>query len=267
MNSRTVSIFGCGWLGLPLAISLKNEGYSVNGSTTQIEKLETLGKNGINPFLVSIDDQKIIGDIQSFLDSEVLIVNIPPRRIPNISEYYRRQMELLIGAINDSTVRYVLFISSTSMYQNVNGMVDESTDPKPEKESGKAVLKAEQLFQSNTKFSTTILRFAGLIGPDRNPGRFLSGKSGLPGGGNPVNLIHLDDCIGIIKAILKQNSWNEIFNGCYPDHPARQEYYQNMAVLSGLPSPSFDPNLNTSFKWVNGEKVERILNYRYQMKI
>ncbi len=267
MKSRRVSILGCGWLGLPLAITLKKEGYSVKGSTTRNSKLETLEKNGISSFLISLDDQQIIGDVPSFLDSEILIVNIPPKRIPNILEYYANQMELLITSLKGSAVQHVLFISSSAVYQNLNGVVDESTRPLPEKESGKAVLKAEQLFQSNTTFSNTILRFAGLIGPDRNPGRFLAGKTGLAGGDNPVNLIHLEDCIGIIKAILKQHCWNEIFNGCYPAHPSRKEYYQNMAARSGLPAPSFDPKLTSSFKLINGEKVAHILNYRYQAKI
>lgn len=33
----TVSILGCGWLGLPLAEQLLAEGYSVKGSTTRAE--------------------------------------------------------------------------------------------------------------------------------------------------------------------------------------------------------------------------------------
>ena len=34
-----VSILGCGWLGLPLAKSLIEKGFSVNGSTTSVEKI------------------------------------------------------------------------------------------------------------------------------------------------------------------------------------------------------------------------------------
>ena len=35
---KNVSVLGCGWLGMPLAISLLDEGYSVKGSTTTEKK-------------------------------------------------------------------------------------------------------------------------------------------------------------------------------------------------------------------------------------
>ena len=42
MQKETITILGCGWLGLPLAQTLVKEGYSVKGSTTTEDKLEVL---------------------------------------------------------------------------------------------------------------------------------------------------------------------------------------------------------------------------------
>ena len=53
------------------------------------------------------------------------------------------------------------------------------------------------------KFNTTVIRFGGLIGYDRMPGKFLTGKKDLPNGDAPVNLIHRDDCVQIIYQIIK----------------------------------------------------------------
>jgi len=61
-----------------------------------------------------------------------------------------------------------------------------------------ALYRSEQLFHENTNFQTTVIRLAGLIGPGRNPARFFAGKTNIPNGNAPVNLIHLDDCIGFI---------------------------------------------------------------------
>ena len=41
MNQR-ISILGCGWLGLPLAVELISKGYKVNGSTTSMTKVREL---------------------------------------------------------------------------------------------------------------------------------------------------------------------------------------------------------------------------------
>jgi hypothetical protein len=41
----------------------------------------------------------------------------------------------------------------------------------------------------------------------------------------PVNLIHRDDCIGIINAIIEQNVWAEVFNGCADTHPFKADIH------------------------------------------
>ncbi len=267
METKRISILGCGWLGLPLGEFLAQQGHAVKGSTTQPEKLNSLKQNGINPFLISINDKQVIGEINAFLDTEILILNIPPKRIPEIIQYYPDQMKIILEQLKNSPIQHVLFVSSTSVYQNTNTLIDESIIPKPEKNSGMALVKAEKLFQNQYSFSTTIVRFAGLIGPDRNPGRFLAGKKDLDGGRNPVNLIHRDDCIRIINEIIVKECWGEIFNGCHPDHPTRKDYYTQMAQQMNLDPPIFNDGTDSPFKIVNGEKVKNVLGYQYQTNI
>ena len=57
MQKETITILGCGWLGLPLAKALVKAGYSVKGSTTREENLETLREAGLEPFLVELDPE------------------------------------------------------------------------------------------------------------------------------------------------------------------------------------------------------------------
>src|SRR5690606_15302388 len=120
----------------------------------------------------------------------------------------------------------------------------------PETDSGKAMLAAEALFSENPAFQTTVIRLGGLIGPGRHPGRFFSGKKNVPNGMAPVNLIHLDDCIGLIEAVIEKNIWNGVFNACAPQHPSRQEFYSNAAKSAGLPLPHFRNELQ-EWKMVN----------------
>ena len=75
-----ISILGCGWLGFPLAKSLLQKGYLINGSTTSLEKIPVLEHAGIVPFNIQLSEDKIVGEIDSFLEnSEILIIDIPPK--------------------------------------------------------------------------------------------------------------------------------------------------------------------------------------------
>lgn len=237
---NTIGIIGCGWLGLPLAKSLIQDGYQVYGSTTNSLKLPSLEEVGITPYLIILGPDGIRGSIAEFLDRlDVLIINVPPRIRGDNNENYVLKMKFLHDEIGKSSVKKILFISSTSVYGTAEGEVTEDTVPMPVTESGRQLLEVEKIFQKDKTIQTSIIRFGGLIGPKRHPITMLSGKKELSNGNEPVNLIHLDDCIHLIKAVLENNWWDEIFNGVYPDHPLKRDYYSHMADKNSLPRPQY----------------------------
>ena len=73
-----VSVLGCGWLGKPLAIELIKNGHAVKGSTTTNEKINELKENGIEPYLIDINE---LGDISDFLNSSVLVIAITSKKV------------------------------------------------------------------------------------------------------------------------------------------------------------------------------------------
>ena len=259
--SNTIAVMGCGWLGLPLAKSLIEEGYQVHGSTTAQEKRNDLTKLGIEPFLISLTEEKIIGDISGFLaNAELIVINVPPKLRGGNKENYVKKMQLLLESVKAAKTKKVIFVSSTSVYGNIEGDVTEETMPQPNTESGKQLSASENLFKNTPELRTTIIRFGGLIGPDRHPVTMLSGRKGLKNGNHPVNLIHLDDCIAILSLIIKNNWWGEIFNGVYPYHPSKQEYYTREAQKRGLTIPEYS---NASLH--SGKKIEsrRLIHVKY----
>jgi nucleoside-diphosphate-sugar epimerase len=139
--------------------------------------------------------------------------------------------------------------------------VTEETELNPETESGKQLVQAEQLLQSNLNFNTTVLRFGGLIGEDRHPIKFLAGRTNIENPNAPINLIHQADCIGIILEILRQNSWNETFNAVTPFHPSRKEYYTQKATEFNLAIPEFNHEKLSVGKTILNDKIKTILNY------
>jgi nucleoside-diphosphate-sugar epimerase len=268
---KQISILGCGWLGLPLAKALISNGFSVKGSTTSESKLSELKSLGINPFLIALDSKRITGSIDEFLDgSKTLVIDIPPQLRGKNSDtvtveekVFVEKIKTVIPYIEKSTIKNVLFVSSTSVYGETNGTVTEETIPKPDTESGKQLLEAETLLQNNDKFKTTILRFGGLIGEDRNPTKFLAGKENLENPESPINFIHQEDCIGIILKIIATDSWNEIYNGVSPFHPTRENYYTQKATELDLSLPQFDHSKPSNGKLILSNKVENVLDYSF----
>lgn len=270
---KHISILGCGWLGLPLAKKLIKEGHSVNGSTTSENKLSIFKDFEINPYLVALESESVSETITDFLaKSEILIIDIPPKLRGNITSFstplemiFVKKIKNLIPFIEKSTVKKVLFVSSTSVYGNENEVITEKTEPNSDTESGKQLLLAEALLQNNQNFETTILRFGGLIGEDRQPVKFLAGKENLENPDAPVNLIHQNDCIGVIREIINQSKWKEVFNAVAPFHPARSAYYTQKAIDLNLILPKFSSEKSNIKKTISSKKIESILNYNFQL--
>lgn len=259
-----ISILGCGWLGVPLAKALLKKGFLVKGSTTSIEKLLTLENVVIAPFLIELGEDVIHGNVSEFLnESQILIIDIPPKLRGNSTENFVVKIKNLIPFIEKSGIKKVIFVSSTSVYSDENILVTEETIANPDTESGKQLVASEQLLQNNSHFETTVLRFGGLIGEDRNPIRFLAGRNNIENPNAPINLIHQEDCIGIILKIIESNCWGETFNAVAPFHPSRGYYYTQKAKEYNLEPPIFATSKPSIGKTILSEKLEKVLNYRF----
>jgi nucleoside-diphosphate-sugar epimerase len=259
-----ISILGCGWLGLPLAQALLKKGFTVNGSTTSVEKLPVLENAGIKPFLIALSEHKTDGNITDFLaDSEILIIDVPPKLRGTEKENFVSKIRNIIPFIAKASITKVLFISSTSIYGDTATVISEGTAPQPGTESGKQLLQAEQLLQNEERFKTTVLRFGGLIGKDRHPINFLGGRENLANPDAPINLIHQEDCIGIMLKIIENNAWNETFNAVTPWYPSRETYYTKKAIEFNLPLPKFNHEKPSIGKTILSTKITTVLNYTF----
>ena len=262
--NKNISILGCGWFGLALAKELIKSGDQVKGSTTTPEKLSLLAEEGIQPFLVNFSADQMVTDLE-FFDADVLFICIPPKRnSPELNDYAQKIASILSVAKNK--VSNIILISSTSVYGDGNQIINEMSETKPDTDSGKVVLAAEELLKKEMPDHFTIIRFAGLIGPDRNPGRFFAGKTNIPNGLAPVNLIHQTDAVGIAMAIIEKQACGRIYNACSPDHPSRKEFYTTAAKNTGLVVPEFISE-KKDWKVVESVNVPKYLNYEFQVEI
>jgi nucleoside-diphosphate-sugar epimerase len=191
----------------------------------------------------------------------VLVISIPPKRIPDIEQVFPSQIRRLIPFIPTFGIQKVIFLSSTSVYPDQNQVAREDDTLAPDKPSGRALLEAEALLREQPDFKTTVIRFGGLIGVDRNPARFLL-KASQPIADAPVNLIHQDDCIEIITSIIDRQVWGETFNAVSPEHPRKKDFYRKAALQSGY-SAVMVSEQDAPYKIVDSSKLIRSINYEF----
>ncbi|NQZ42768.1 MAG: SDR family oxidoreductase [Flavobacteriaceae bacterium] len=236
--TETIGIIGCGWLGTPLARHFLAKGYQVKGTTTSKDKLPGLEALGISAYLVVLDSDGASGDLDRFLGAiDYLVINVPPRMRKKDAEPFLPKIEFLLKALEGTDIGRIVFISSTSVYGMATGNITEKTPPEPKTVSAQQLLASEGVMRSHSNL-TTIIRFGGLIGPNRHPITMLSGRT-LDNGNDLVNLIHLDDCIMMIASVIENSLWGELFNGVYPYHPTKQDYYTQMAQKRQLAPPRY----------------------------
>lgn len=241
-ENAIVSILGCGWLGFPLAERLVREGFRVKGASRDEQKRKQLEHRGINSYFVDLQPSPEGPQLQDFLHCDVLIFTVPPgRRRPNVVEFYSKAVYEVIELAKQSGCRQFLFTSSTGVYGSSSGEVDEKYPLEPQRASAQAVVAAEKILRGDADTAVTILRLAGLAGPDRHPGRWLAGKKDVPNGDAPVNLVHLHDVVEAILKVIRQNNWETIYNVCAAKHPKKSDYYPWAARQMNLEPPSFKP--------------------------
>jgi len=121
----------------------------------------------------------------------------------------------------------------------------------------------------NFSNQNSVIRLAGLVGPERHPGKFLLPKKGranktLSNATAPVNLIHQQDAVGLIECLLLAKSPQGVFNGVSDTHVNKQHYYQAAAKALSLQAPIFLPdNSNEITRVVSGVKAKQALSYKF----
>ena len=199
---KKIGVLGCGWLGLPLAKKLIDEGHKVKGSTTQKEKISSLKSLGIAPFIVRCSEDNCDGLDLFLQEVEVLILTLPPGLRQNPKRRFDLVIEQIVKRLVDSAVQEVVFISSTSVYGDARGDIREETPTLRITESGKQLLLCEEMLLTSPSFKTTVLRFGGLIGPQRHPIYSLAKRAFIDNPNGIINFIHLEDCLQCLLAIL-----------------------------------------------------------------
>lgn len=250
---KTISILGCGWLGLEVTRTFLKEGFKVNASTTNSSKIDSLKKEGFSSFL--IDTNYSNNNLQSFFKCDILLISIPSS-VDNFLNF----LETIYTKI-DLANTHVILISSSSIYPNENNSFDESYKLNEKNCGKKNVYLIEQ--SCKDKFSKlTILRCAGLMGYDRFAAKYFENRI-VKDANKKVNFVHRDDVINAINEVIKFKSY-DTFNLCSKEHPNKKELYSFQAKNKQIKILNFEYTENYNNRIILGDKITNKLNFKYK---
>ncbi|PVZ87162.1 NAD(P)-dependent oxidoreductase [Serratia sp. S1B] len=263
---KKVAIIGLGWLGMPLALSLMSRGYEVVGSKTTPDGVEAARMSGVECYQLELVPQLVCqaDDLEQLLRVDALVVTLPASRTVEGSRGYFDAVQMLVDSAIAYAVPRIIFTSSTSVYGDASGSVNEDSPLHPVTSSGCVLAELELWLHQLPNTSVDILRLAGLVGTERHPGRFLAGKVDVKGGAQGVNLVHQDDVIAAIQLLLQLPTGGHVYNLCAPIHPAKREFYPLVAQQLHLPPPRFAEEREQEGRLVDGSRICRELGFAYQ---
>ncbi len=240
-------IFGCGYLGTCVAERFVARGSSVAAVTRSPAKATDLAARGIEPILADLMQPETLARLPK---AKTILYSVGYDRASPCSkrDLYVEGLRNVLHAIQGQP-SHLVYVSSTSVYgQDDGGWIDETSPTAPMTEGGTICREAEQLLIDAPRPTATILRLAGLYGPDRLIARVEQLRAGEPVGGNPeawLNLIHRDDAATACEAALASPRARELFL-VSDDRPiTRREYYSTLARLVGAPEPIFSEAVET----------------------
>jgi nucleoside-diphosphate-sugar epimerase len=262
LNNKTIGIIGCGWLGTALAKQLLRDNYSVFGTTQDDDKRQALIKQGIKMLTFSLPADALMIDQQAIFQCSIVIICIPPN-VRQGKLDYADNISLIVAAAERSAVEKIILISTTAIYGDLSGDIDESQALVPLTSKVKLLMEAEQHVLGFSQRGI-VLRLAGLVGENRHPGRFFKKDRVISLPNAQVNLVHQEDVIGIISQLLVSEVMSGVYNIVSKTHLSKHKFYSIATDALGLVAPSFDNNSPDNLgRKVLSDKIRQELNYQF----
>lgn len=246
-----VLIAGCGYVGTALADALKPM-HSVWAIRRRIAALP----DGVNALALDLGQpfslpHEIAFDWVFYTAAAAEFTPAAFRRI--YAEGPRNLVDALVAS--GQRPRRLFYTSSTGVYAQTNGeTVDERSPVEPRHFSGEAVLAGERAVLESG-FAATVVRYAGIYGPGRASlvDELTAGRGSLTAEPLISNLIHRDDCVGVLLHLMAADPAPPVVVACDP-HPAdRNALIRWLAGAIGVDAGAL-PTANASPMAARGTK-------------
>lgn len=236
--ARRCLIAGCGDVGGRLGTLLAGHGWSSIGVRRRAELIPP----PITAVAADLARPETLAGLPGHFDALVYIAAPMVRTLETYRSTYLEGPGNLLAALGDraATLRRVIFVSSTSVYGDCGGnWVDERTATRPQAFNGEIVLEAERLWAA-AGLPLTVVRMAGLYGPDRLWMIRRVQEAGVTCQDDPplwTNRIHVEDAARMLAHILESDRPQSLYVGV-DDEPATEcAVMRWLAERLGCPAP------------------------------
>lgn len=255
-----IGVIGCGWLGYKAAKKLLSFTNSISCITSSPNRIEDFSSFGIDATVLDLNgnDDAALFDWLEFKD--VILVSISPSKLNHYTDVITKVGKMLNGD------QKMVFISSTSVYDNSLDIVDEMSATSASKRSGTTLIDTEKNLYKILQKNLTIIRMGGLVGGNRQPAKYFAGKKEVEGGNERINFIHKEDAAYLITYVITHDIFGEIINGVCGGYPLKKDYYPFALKALKLEPVEFKPvKSGTSFGKIvsNFKSIQLGMVYKY----
>jgi len=232
-------VFGLGYSSLRFLDLYGDSFERISGTVRRPEKREQLQQFGRHPRLQVhvFDGAAHDPEIASRAgEADALLVSVPPGQAgdPVLAAF---------GKTLETGSAHVIYLSTVGVYGDHRGAwVDEDTGAASNSERAKARLTAEAGWRTIAGNRLSVLRLAGIYGPERNAlARLRDGTARrIIKPGQVFNRIHVDDIARAIMAAVERRV-SGVFNICDDEPAPPQDVIAHAAQLLGvMPPPDED---------------------------
>lgn len=263
-------VLGTGYVGWPLACELARLGHEVWGLRRTPETTQQPQEGRVQLLSADVTDPNSLKALRRDWDWVVNTVSSGKGGPEEYRNVYLEGNRNIIEWLKGQAVGKYVYTSSTSVYGQSDGqIVDEQSATEPESATSRILVETEQLLLDAARnFPAVILRVAGIYGPGRGHlfQQFLKGEAAIPGNGKRfINMIHLQDVVGVIIAALQKGTPREVYNVADDEPVSYLDFFEWLSHRLAKPMPPFVEEQNrkrgVTNKRVSNEKLRRGLGY------
>jgi nucleoside-diphosphate-sugar epimerase len=246
-------VLGCGYVGQSVAREALASHWRVTATTRSDASAHRLESSGVCAIVYDWT-QDPVPSFDSPVDAVLIAVSHHVAPGQNALQVHPEGLAKSLPSLA-SSARRCIYLSTTGVYgqkdlrlannsSTAHPWVDESSPVAPDRPGAINAAAGEKWIRESGLFErSTILRLAGIYGPNRTPNlqKLRSGEALDVHPEGFLNLIHRDDIARVVLNLLRHPAPKSLY--CASDgHPVtRADYYRWIAEQLELPSPVFAP--------------------------
>jgi nucleoside-diphosphate-sugar epimerase len=233
-------IIGCGYIGLPLTLRLKEAGHKISAWVHSAASAEALAVHQFHRVMIgSVADPNLWDSLKKNYD---LVIHCASSGRGGEAAY----QEVFLKGVQMMNTHQLqarrLFVSSTSVYGQTNGeIVNEESPAEPLSATSRILREAER---TALAAGVTVVRSSGIYGPNRGVlfDKFRRGEAIIEGDGlRWINQIHQRDLVAALVHLIKSGRPGEIYNASDDTPVSYRDYYAWCSEFLHQPMPTYGP--------------------------